>query len=89
MSLINQDSHHRAIVYVSSQSKEVSFYNIDVMFDYEAYMRMFQEVRKLGEGGYGLVFLAKHCITWEEYAVKIISPNIMKANEASKAFKEA
>jgi serine/threonine protein kinase len=59
------------------------------MFDYEVYLRMFKEIKKLGEGGYGQVFLAKHIITWEEYAVKIITPNIVKADDASKAFKEA
>jgi len=46
------------------------------MFDYEAYLRMFKEVRKLGEGGYGQVFLGSHMITAEEYAIKFIHPNI-------------
>lgn len=59
------------------------------MFDYEVYLRMFKEVRKLGEGGYGQVFLGRHMITSEEHAIKFIQPNISKADEASKAFKEA
>jgi serine/threonine protein kinase len=46
------------------------------MFDYEVYLRMFKEVRKLGEGGYGQVFLRRHMITSEEYAIKFIQPNI-------------
>lgn len=59
------------------------------MFDYEVYLKMFKEVKKLGEGGYGQVFLGHHIISMEEYAIKFISPNIQKADEASKAFKEA
>lgn len=61
----------------------------DSRFDFETYIRMFQEVKKLGEGGFGQVFLGRHVVTKQEYAIKIIHPMITKADEASKAFKEA
>jgi serine/threonine protein kinase len=37
---------------------------------------MFKEIKKLGEGGYGQVFLGRHMITDEEYAIKFIQPII-------------
>jgi serine/threonine protein kinase len=46
------------------------------MFDYDVYLRMFKDVRMLGEGGYGQVFLGRHMITSEEYAIKFIQPSI-------------
>jgi serine/threonine protein kinase len=37
---------------------------------------MFRELKKLGEGGYGQVYLGRHLVTDEEYAIKFIHPNI-------------
>ena len=59
------------------------------MFDYETYVKMFRSVKKLGEGGYGMVFLGRHTISSDEFAIKFMMPNSQKADEADKAFKEA
>lgn len=62
---------------------------LDDIFDYETYIKMYRSVKKLGEGGYGLVYLGKHVISNEECAIKFMMPAQLKANEADKAFKEA
>ncbi|CDW82977.1 protein kinase domain containing protein [Stylonychia lemnae] len=77
---LNQEGTDQALVYVSAQSE---------MFDYESYIKMFKSVKKLGEGGYGLVFLGRHQISGDEYAIKFMMPNSQKADEADKAFREA
>lgn len=50
---------------------------------------MFRSVKKLGEGGYGLVYLGRHIATNQEFAIKFIIPSALNVAEASKAFKEA
>lgn len=50
---------------------------------------MFKNLKKLGEGGYGLVHLGRHVISGEEYAIKFMMPPQQRADEADKAFKEA
>lgn len=65
------------------------YYNLDEYFDYDVHIKMFRNVRKLGEGGFGLVQLGKHIVTNEEFAIKFIWPQATKADEAGKVFKEA
>ena len=48
---------------------------IDDNFDYETYIKMYRSVKKLGEGGYGLVYLGRHIITNEEFAIKFMMPS--------------
>ena len=51
---------------------------------------MFKNLKKLGSGGFGHVFLGKHIITGEEFAIKVMMPyNIKNAADAGKVFKEA
>jgi serine/threonine protein kinase len=47
---------------------------IDEVFDFDTYIKMFSNVSKLGEGGYGSVFLGKHLASGEEYAFKLMMP---------------
>lgn len=51
---------------------------------------MFKNQKKLGQGGFGIVYLGQHMITGEKVAIKLMMPNhITKASEAGKVFKEA
>jgi serine/threonine protein kinase len=36
---------------------------------------MFRNERKLGEGGFGQVYLGKHLVTGEEFAIKVMMPH--------------
>ena len=45
---------------------------LDTSFDFVTYIKMFRELKKLGEGGFGQVVLSQHIITKEKYAIKSI-----------------
>lgn len=53
----------------------MNLYSIDEIFDFETYIKMYKNMEKLGEGGYGLVFLGKHIISGDEYAIKFMMPS--------------
>jgi serine/threonine protein kinase len=48
---------------------------------------MYRNLQKLGEGGFGYVYLGQHIVTKEEVAIKVVMPfNIANAVEANKIF---
>eukprot|EP00347_Sterkiella_histriomuscorum_P023140 403335795 len=77
---LQNDANNQAVVYISAANES---------FDYETYIKMFKNLKKLGEGGYGLVHLGRHVISGEEFAIKFMMPSQHRADEAGKAFKEA
>jgi len=42
------------------------------IFNYEKYLHEYKPVKKLGKGGFGEVYLGRHFLTGEEYAIKKI-----------------
>lgn len=59
-------------------------------FNYKLYIKEFRKLKKLGEGGFGVVYLGKHSISGEEIAVKIISVSTsITADKVNEVFKEA
>ena len=59
-------------------------------FDSSSCLAEYEMGRKLGEGGFGNVFLAKHIQTGQEYAIKIIkTENIGSVNDIDSIFVEA
>ena len=73
---LNHDGKPFAIVYVSNQSKCCSLLSLtlDDYFDFDFYIKMFRSIKKLGEGGFGVVHLGQHKITTEQFAIKFIMP---------------
>ena len=59
-------------------------------FDAGSCLGEYEMGRKLGEGGFGNVFLARHVQTGEKYAIKIIkTENIGSVNDIDNIFVEA
>lgn len=82
--LHEEDFYHigdSEIVYVRTQGK----------FSYRAMLSLYKNIGKLGEGGYGSVYLLEHTISGDKIAVKFmdVSDYMRKANEIEKALKES
>ncbi|CAI2384368.1 unnamed protein product [Moneuplotes crassus] len=60
-------------------------------FCYKAMLSLYRSVEKLGEGGFGSVFLLQHSLSEERVAAKFVdvSEHLQKANEIGKAVKES
>ena len=59
-------------------------------FDFSSYLCDYDTVKKLGEGGFGSVYLVRHKVTGEEFAAKFmdISEYLNKADLVTLALKE-
>ena len=59
-------------------------------FDFSSYLCDFETLQKLGQGGFGSVYLIRHKVTREQYAAKFIdiSEYMHKADQVTLALKE-
>jgi serine/threonine protein kinase len=84
---------HNDIIYVKNKCKTRN--NIldssDSKFSYKAMLGLYQNIGKLGEGGFGSVYLYEHKISGEKVAAKFmnVTEYLKKANEIEKALKES
>lgn len=82
--LHEEDFYHigdNEIIYVRNKGK----------FDYKAMLSLYKNREKLGEGGYGCVYLLENSISGDKVAAKFmdISEYLRKANDVEKALKES
>lgn len=58
------------------QVRQLEFcnYAIGESFDYNTFLKLFKSIQKLGEGGYGYVYLGRHILSNEQYAIKLMMP---------------
>ena len=57
----------------SLEGQEYLFYSMGEPFDYQVRMELIEKKQKLGEGGFGSVYLAFDSLVQKDVAIKILN----------------